>query len=145
MTQSSSLPKTKRRRPFALYAIIIFQALLAIMGLMTAIVLLYEGQGLFDIDPALGVDLSPMVMIGLAVIQICAGIGLWFHKHWAWLATMLLTGFSLVTDLMSYSNSRADYLSMLIGVLIVFYLNQRDVQYMFSRASLKTNSNDKNL
>ncbi|HQV69168.1 MAG TPA: hypothetical protein PLJ62_03550 [Thermoflexales bacterium] len=139
------MPKTKRRRPFALYAIIIFQALLAIMGLMTAIVLLYEGQGLFDIDPALGVDLSPMVMIGLAIIQICAGIGLWFHKYWAWLATMLLTGFSLVTDLMSYSNSRADYLSMLIGVLIVFYLNQRDVQYMFSRASLKTNPNDNNL
>jgi hypothetical protein len=46
---------------------------------------------------------------------------------------MILTGIGLAFTIWSYFQGTPNYLPMLIDVVIVFYLNQRDVQQYFER------------
>jgi hypothetical protein len=48
---------------------------------------------------------------------------------------MLWTGLSLALDLVSYARGEPAYTTMLVSVIIVFYLNQREVQDAFTRRS----------
>ena len=68
-----------------------------------------------------------------AALYVVVAIGLWRLRRWAWVATMLVLGFGLATAILNYFRGNPDYLSMLLNVLAVFYLNDRDMQQRFAR------------
>jgi len=76
---------------------------------------------------------SGMLYLILAAITLFLAAALWMLKPWAWLASMTLQGFSLFAALYGYLRHHPNYISMALGILLVFYLNQRDVQAVFRR------------
>jgi uncharacterized membrane protein (DUF2068 family) len=75
-----------------------------------------------------------MRIVFLAVILLEAFIivGLWRMQRFAWVLIMVQVGLSMTFDLWGYFHGYPSYVSMLIDVIIVFYLNQREVQRAFS-------------
>jgi hypothetical protein len=68
------------------------------------------------------------VMVFLLVSAI---IGLILLKRWAWTLTMILTGVGLTHTIWGYFQGSPEYVAMLVYILMVFYLNQREVQRAF--------------
>jgi uncharacterized membrane protein (DUF2068 family) len=54
-------------------------------------------------------------------------------KRWGWILTMIMTGIGLAFSIWSYIDGNPRYIPMLIYIVIVFYLNQREVQSPFLR------------
>ncbi len=133
---------TPSRRPFGLLAIIFLQVLTA---LLSALALVLMAAAMLAVISAAGdatatggdlqlsnLDILTFVLT-LVVNAICA-VGLWRRKRWAWFLTMLQLGFFMLSDLYSYFTDSpvATYAwSMLLNILMVFYLNQREVQNIF--------------
>ena len=126
---------TVRKRPFGIYAIIVLLLLnisiLFLPGVATfveriGVVLPYAGTALFE---------AQNVITGFAVgtVNLIAVVGLLMLKRWAWVATMVLAGISMAAGLVLYFEDRPLYVTMLLNVILVFYLNQRDVQAIFER------------
>jgi lysylphosphatidylglycerol synthetase-like protein (DUF2156 family) len=70
-------------------------------------------------------------LILLAVLMLVVTIGLLRLWSLAWLASMTVQGLGLVAALLAYARQEPNYISMLLGVLLVFYLNQQEVQDAF--------------
>jgi hypothetical protein len=70
----------------------------------------------------------------VATLMLAGGVALLMMLPWSWTVAMLLQGYALTLNLWSYFNDHPLYLQMLIAVVIVFYLNSRDV-YGALRAS----------
>jgi uncharacterized membrane protein YphA (DoxX/SURF4 family) len=68
------------------------------------------------------------VLIGLLVASLATVVGLLARRTWAWVLTIILAGTILAIDLGWWFSGEARYLSMLLNVVAVFYLNQRDVR-----------------
>ncbi|NDJ86547.1 MAG: hypothetical protein GYB66_11720, partial [Chloroflexi bacterium] len=58
--------------------------------------------------------------------------GLFQMRYWAWIAIMLWSGTRMASNLVRYFENDPEYISMLRDVVIVFYLNQRDVRQIFA-------------
>jgi hypothetical protein len=69
----------------------------------------------------------------VAALLCLVAAGMWLLRRSAWVATMLLVGALMVVELLRYARGSPRYLLMVLCVLIVFYLNQRDVQGLFRR------------
>lgn len=122
-----------RRRPFGVTMIIgmqIMSVLAAGIGLLAeyAVVAtdLHVEGGQFD----LGVVISLALEFGLSVASI---YGLWRMRRWGWFVTMLDLGISLGIGIYQYFYIAPSYVEMLLNVIMVFYLNQREVQSAFVR------------
>lgn len=132
------------RRPFGLNAIIILQLLTAlgsaILLLIFALVMLAD-SGLLGEELAgnmkLDSPLSTVDVLTMAIavlLNLLCAVGLWRRQRWAWYLTMLQLGLMMITDLYSYftySPLETYAWSMLFNVLMVFYLNQREVRAIF--------------
>jgi hypothetical protein len=57
--------------------------------------------------------------------------GLLALKRWGWILTMALTGMGLSFGIWSYLQDDPHYIALIINIVIVFYLNQREVQAPF--------------
>jgi hypothetical protein len=75
-------------------------------------------------------DLESIVV---TILGLVIAVGLWRLKHWAWLATMLWTGTVLAGALLLYVQGHPVYLVMVQHIVIVFYLNQSEVQTAFAK------------
>ncbi|HLA42958.1 MAG TPA: hypothetical protein VJZ27_05955 [Aggregatilineales bacterium] len=120
----------KQKRPFGVTIIAIFEILssvlvLASYGILTDI--LNRGQ----IDPIVLNHNILALQISLILVRMLTAYGLWRLKQWGWTSAMVLTGLLLGTDLIAYAGDSPQYVSMVINIVIVFYLNQRDVQRIF--------------
>lgn len=136
------LPSQRARRPFGLNAIIILQlltvlfsaTLLALIGFALGAAYLAAEQGQpLDLDISL---LEPLDLIGALLINLLCAIGLWRRQRWAWFLTMLQLGFFMSQDLYGYFTGAATDTyawTMLLNIVMVFYLNQREVQAVFVR------------
>ena len=119
----------EKRRPFGLYFIIGLQLILA--GLLTLALL-----GEKTIASYLKVMIqNPIfytwfgwVLIGFFLLAV---IGLLLLKRWGWILTMIMTGSGLAFSIWSYFDGSPRYIPLLIDLVIVFYLNQSDVQSPF--------------
>jgi hypothetical protein len=118
-----------KRRPFGLYLIIALQLVVVIL---LALALL--GEKTIAIYLKLLVQ-NPIyyswfgwVLIGFLLVSV---MGLWMLKRWGWILTMILTGMGLAFSIWSYFLGNPHYIPMVIYLVIVFYLNQRDVQAPF--------------
>jgi hypothetical protein len=76
---------------------------------------------------------SGIGLILLAVLMFLVSIGLLRFWSWAWLASMSVQGIGLGSALLAYWRQEPNYLSMFLGVLLVFYLNQQEVQDSFRK------------
>jgi hypothetical protein len=70
----------------------------------------------------------------LGSFGLVSGIGLLRLRPWAWLMAMILQGINLANELFGYARGSAIYPNMALSVLIVLYLNARDIQRAFSVA-----------
>lgn len=139
-----------RRLPFGIYAIVFF-LVLHIAGLLFDVLAIRYELGIEFIDSISTVIFEEFGLGGLfqilfpteralaianitLVVLFCILIaGLLAKVRWAWVATMLLIGISLLVGILDYANDEPRYLNMLVGVIIVFYLNERSVQYAYER------------
>ncbi|MFL5727155.1 MAG: hypothetical protein ACJ765_15545 [Chloroflexota bacterium] len=71
------------------------------------------------------------VAIGMALASILAAVGLLSGRRWGWVGAIILSGLSLAFSIGAWWDGHAGYLSMLINIIAVFYLNQRDVRAVF--------------
>jgi hypothetical protein len=140
-TASDLEPKSHNqgRRPFGLKAIITLQALLVVSGVFIVAVSilalnLQSEIGLDDVDDLLrSLPFYVAQLSILVVLRTICVIGLWRYKRWAWFLMMLLLTYSMAVDIVAFFRGTAYYLLMLFNVIMVFYLNQRDVQELFEK------------
>ena len=125
--------QTSRKRPFGVVVIIILQ-ILGFLSLAGDILGLPLSQlpAVFPIKWYAG-DSNFALIIGGAILtwQLALAIGLWFLKRWAWFLIMIQLGISMAVCLWVYSQGLQLYVYMIINVIMVFYLNQSDVQHAF--------------
>lgn len=67
----------------------------------------------------------------VALLAFIGGVALLLMRPWAWTLAMLLEGYALALALWSFYQGHPLYLQMLLSVVIVFYLNTRDVYRAF--------------
>ena len=127
------LASAPRRRPFGLYAILILLSLQALWGvLLIAFISLGFTVAAADMWAEIarsGWGLPESVILMLAVVIVV--VGLWRYRLWAWYGMMLLLAYWMATDAIGYFRGAPDYLSMVLNVVMVFYLNQREVRDLF--------------
>ena len=68
------------------------------------------------------------LLAGLLVASVLVVFGLLARRQWAWVLAIVSSGVILAVDLGWWSAGEPRYASMLLNVIAVFYLNQRDVQ-----------------
>ena len=122
-----------RRRPFGLYVILILLSLQALLGVVVTGLL---GLGLAfaaeDASTALRTDIASILeTFGIMLMTSVVMVGLWRYRLWAWYGMMLLLAYWMATDAIAYFRSQPDYFSMLLNVVLVFYLNQLEVKVLF--------------
>lgn len=127
-------PPQRLRRPFGLKAIIVLQVLQALFGV--SLFVLYtlsipELRAELDQDVIALLRLPVTVYLLLGILRGVTAFGLWRYRRWAWVLTMTLLAFSMAMDISAYVRGRPVYFSMFANVLLVFYLNQREVQKLF--------------
>ena len=76
------------------------------------------------------------ILVVELIILLAIAIGLWRLQQWAWFLLMIWVGIHLFFDLMDYFYGHHIHASMLISVIIVFYINQREVKKAFSGKTL---------
>ena len=95
------------------------ETLRPILGLTTG----PELTRIFQQSPASGPLL--LAFAGLLVLSV---IGMLSRRRTGWLLAMVITGLFVAIDIYGYLNSSANHLWMLLNIVTVFYLNQRDVR-----------------
>ena len=136
-TTSPSSPRPARHRlPFTLYV-------LAGLMLFKAVVLVavVAGATLETLRPILGLTTGPELMeifrttpglgpfvLAFAALLIVSVIGMLSRRRTGWLLAMVITGLFVAIDIYGYLNSSANHLWMVLNIVTVFYLNQRDVR-----------------
>ena len=79
-------------------------------------------------DGTAGAVIVTVLLVGILVASLATIVGLFSWRPWAWVLAIILSGIILAIDLGWWWSGEARYLSMLLNVIAVFYLNQRDVR-----------------
>ncbi len=121
-----------QKRPFGVTAIIVLQfiSLASIIGDIMG----FPVSQLISLLPLQWIDNTTYVFtvgIAIAIGQLIIIVGLWRLQRWAWFLIMIQIGVSMAIGLGSYFNGLQLYSYMLLNVIMVFYLNQHDVQIAF--------------
>jgi uncharacterized membrane protein (DUF2068 family) len=122
-----------RRRPFGVSVIIgmqILSFLAAAFSLGVQYAALVGQIQVEDFAPTFAENFLSVLELVLSVVSV---YGLWRMQRWAWFVIMLDLGLSMCLGLYSYYYGSPDYWSMFFNVVMVFYLNQREVQNAFVR------------
>lgn len=147
------------RRPFGVSILIVIQffSILMIVSLdlvnfnliqlnIPALAQLQSQEGISTTLTQYIEDLNPELLKSIPTIQLITIIsligivfrlllifGLLWLRRWAWVLVMVQVGVLMILDLWSYIGGESVYLSMITNVVMVFYLNQREVQLAFRR------------
>jgi hypothetical protein len=133
------MPQPKHKRPFG---VIVIAFLLLLNGMLAtargagiAYQFYEEQNGQLEPDKiserAEDLTLIEWLTLPMTAAGIVIAWGMWTLRPAAWLATMTLQGLYLAAHLYDYSQGRNIYPQLLVTVLTVFYLNQRDVKLVF--------------
>lgn len=125
-------PQKTRKRPFGLIAIIILQL---ISVLVAAIGMYLANDGTIDVIWVKTIHTGgiPTFNIVAIIMGLVISFGLWQLKRWAWFLVMVQLGLSMAGGLWFYTQGTPQYFDMIVDVIAVFYLNQRDVQKAFEQ------------
>ncbi len=136
MNSAAPTPRRRRRRPFTL---IILAALLLLKAVLVFAVVAgtladetgplastLRIPGLTDqIRAAPGAGL---VLILIAAILVASAVGLLLDQRAGWLLAMVTTGLFIAMDIVGFFDGNVNHLWMVLNIVTVFYLNQRDVR-----------------
>ena len=122
----------RRKRPFGVNAIIVISALTLIYGILLAVTVSFD---LGSAEPILSRIVSErwlvVYFITTSLLNVVIIIGLWRMKRWGWFLVMINTGVGMFLNIWAYFYAQPNYFAMAASVLIVLYMNQRDVQQVF--------------
>lgn len=76
-------------------------------------------------------------IIALAGLNLVIAVGMLLLRSWAWLAAMTVQGISLAGGLWAYYRGTPDFIIMGTSVLVVLYLNLREVRRPFGVEDLR--------
>ncbi len=123
-----------RKRPFGI-SVIIFMLVLYVLFLGIALFASFKvpvGEATFWIMKINNPVTMRIVFLAIILLEVSIVVGLWRMQRFAWVLIMIQAGLVMASDLWGYLHGYPAYISMLINVIIVFYLNQREVQRAFS-------------
>jgi hypothetical protein len=75
--------------------------------------------------------ISRVLAVFLIVASLAFGFGLLTGRRWGWVGAIVIAGASLAISIGSWWYGNPSYLAMVINVIAVFYLNQREVRASF--------------
>lgn len=116
----------RRRRPFGVTVIATIQVLSAIGW---ALLTYFDQPDYGDVLGSLGYYEVAGPLLGIAGLFIA--YGLFTLKRGAWVLTMLWAGLNLTAALYGWYYNEPNYVAMVLSVITVYYLNQREVQAAF--------------
>ena len=138
MTEPDPGAGRRHRRPFALYALVGLMVLkvVLIVGATIGTARLEEGESV--VRDALRIPglaraaetftiLDPL-LLGIAATLLLSVGGLLAGRHWGWLLAMVTAGIFVAIDIVAFAAGAANYLWMLLNIVTVFYLNQREIR-----------------
>ncbi len=133
------MPQPKHKRPFGVTIIAFLLLLNGTLAIARGVEIAYqfyeEQNGQIGPDKiserARDLTLIEWLTLPMTAAGIVMAWGMWALRPAAWLATMTLQGLHLAAQLYDYSSSQNVYAHLLVIVLTVFYLNQRDVKLVF--------------
>lgn len=147
-TPPSSTKKAVAKRPFGVTlvgALLLVQGLLLLM-LAAAVIFLNVSLAGSISGVVLTANLTRLTVTGvlsamligvLGIFIALSGIGMLRLVSWAWIAAMALQGWTLALFLFGYfirgQSNYSTYPSVLLTLIIVFYLNSRTVRRTFDR------------
>jgi uncharacterized membrane protein (DUF2068 family) len=136
-----------RQRPIGVKLLTILQILLGILFLLGALAIGVAGFGLPEVFPHfrfLPVRLFTVaaVLFVLAAIEYVLGFGVWSGKGWAWSASLAFAIFSVVFFVFSLflRPGLGELASLVIDLLVLYYLMQPKVQAYFGKGAARHNS-----
>jgi hypothetical protein len=132
------------RRPLEV-SIVVLIALVAVVVYLVRAALIFDQLGVLDKGLPAGLfqdyvitEIESQVAIGfyyllVSVTALVIAIGLLRMYRWSWVAFMMWAGFNLIIGLLRqlYSASKSNYLYLFLSVVVVFILNQAEVQRVF--------------
>ncbi len=121
-----------RKRPFGIIVIIVLQLLSAMIAALD-MYLEYTGTIDFLFVQSIRIGGIPTFNMVAIILGLVTSFGLWQLKRWAWFLIMIQLGVSMAGGLWLYKQGTPFYTNMIVDVITVFYLNQREVQYAFER------------
>jgi len=132
------LKSSPNKRPFGVSVIVLLIA--AYILFMASVFYLSIKSQDSSISAQLVNILNPTQVLAILAIELiillAIAIGLWRLQQWAWFLLMIWVGIHLFFDLMDYFYGHHIHASMLISVIIVFYINQLEVKKAFSGKTL---------
>lgn len=82
-----------------------------------------------EFTPGSDADLiARVVLTGILATSVLIVVGLVLRRRWAWILAIVTSGFILAIDIGSWLGAAPHHVSMLMNVIAVMFLNQRDVQ-----------------
>jgi hypothetical protein len=121
-TPTSGYSAPSAERPLGVTILALLQIIGGILALFGGIALV--GVGSIILGP-FGAIYGSIVIL-LALLDLIIGWGLWSMKSWAWMAAIILNIISLIMAIPTY-----DYLSAIIALIIILYLQQGDIKSRF--------------
>ena len=129
---------SQRKRPFGV-SVIIFMVLAYVL-LLVLINYFSLKTETSTVSLWLMKNISPpqsrVVLLMIILFQLAIAIGLWRLQRWAWMCLMIWQGLVMAMDIWGRFNGNPSHLTMIINVIIVFYINQREVKKAFSGRAL---------
>ncbi|MDD1751977.1 MAG: hypothetical protein LUQ38_02665 [Methanotrichaceae archaeon] len=127
-----------RKRPFGV-SVIIFM-ILAYVLLLVLVVFFSLKTEATTASLWLVEKVSPpqsyVVLLIIILFELAIALGLWRLQRWAWMVLMIWQGLLMAMDIWGRINGNPSHLSMIINIIIVFYINQREVKKAFSGRTL---------
>lgn len=122
-----------RKRPFGLRMILFLLTVQALLGLLLAMLVglgaIVSPDEFWTMASDLYDLVEPSVLMVLTAVVL---VGLWRYRMWGWYGMMVLLAYYTASDAIGYFVGDPDYVSMLLNVVMVFYLNQREVRDLFA-------------
>lgn len=130
----------RRQRPRSVVILVVLQVVqsLGLLGYGISLVLengrlFGAGEGALQYMPFAWFEglSSGVVLICLALVTLLVSVALLRLKSWAWMAAMTIQGLGLLAGLLGYIRNRPNYIGMLLGIILVLYLNNQEIQETF--------------
>jgi hypothetical protein len=129
---ASKIIRSSNGRPFGVNVIILMLIIYIIFYVLAIVYVEKIPLSVLHLDIKIP-EFKRVAAVFMIIIMAALGVGLWRMQRWAWVSGMILVGLSMAVDLWGYFQGNYYWTSMIINMLIVFYLNQRDVISAFSR------------